>query len=306
MKVTPGALQPDTVPAVHRHFYARDSPRGLVIQARPQPGKRKWSHIERHWQQRFAFAARMASSPFWADLATAIEMTRGEEQVPRDLLTAVALGRYYEFVGPDGQVWGHVEGASVPWPPPNGGGGGDVWGTVWDAGVSSSEAGWSNYTLVNTFKIAGLTVPPGTVTKFRVTLRSASTGYASTDNIWLGQQAATGDVIDFEDNTAKSPPDPLQILRAGTPNFDFAAANEELLSDEMDFEWDKTSNLLICFHSITDASTRLAFSATDTSNYDSHYNNASDEPGLIDKNPAQYVNYLDRVYMVNKIEMTGF
>ena len=116
MKVTPGAIQPDTVPAVHGLFYARGGPRGLVIQARPRPGKRKWSVIERAWQQRFAFAARMASSPYWADLGTAIEMTRGEEQVPRDLLTAVALGRFYELVGPGGQVWGHVEGPIAPNP----------------------------------------------------------------------------------------------------------------------------------------------------------------------------------------------
>ena len=116
MKVTPGALQPDTVPAVHRYFYARGGPRGLVIQARPRPGARRWTDTERDCQKRFGFAARMASSPYWADLGTAIEMTRGEEQVPRDLLTAVALGGFYEFVGPNDQEWGHVVGCVAPNP----------------------------------------------------------------------------------------------------------------------------------------------------------------------------------------------
>lgn len=306
MKVTPGALQPDTVPAVHRGFYARGGPRGLVIQSRPQPGRRKWSEAELEYQRRFAFAARMASSPFWADLGTAIEMTKGEEQVPRDLLTAVALGGFYEFVGPDGQgPWGHVVGATDPWPY-GPGGGPDVWGTVWGVGVSGHENGWSGYTLVNEFKIAALTVPVNTVTKVRLTLRSSSSGWADTDNIWFGPQASTGDVIDFEDLSAETPPDPVQILNAGSPSFLFTTQNEEILSDEIDFQWDGTSNLLSSIHPITGLGSGLPLSVTDATKYDSWYKNGVDEAGLIDKNGATYSGWRDRIYMVTKIEMTGF
>ena len=116
MKVKPGALQPDTVPAVHPLFYVRGGPRGLVLQAKPRRRNRPLSVVELQWQQRFAFAAQMASSPYWADLGTAIEDARGTEQVPRDFLTAAALGRYYVLEGVDGQVWGHVVGPVGPDP----------------------------------------------------------------------------------------------------------------------------------------------------------------------------------------------
>lgn len=55
----------------------------------------------------------MAANPTGPDLATAIHMAKGTEQVPRDILTMAAMARYYTFVAPDGSTWGPLPGPTV-------------------------------------------------------------------------------------------------------------------------------------------------------------------------------------------------
>lgn len=56
-------------------------------------------------QLEFGLLAKWAASPFDLDLGTAIEMAKGTEQVPRDILMMTMIGGYYEIVAPDGTVW---------------------------------------------------------------------------------------------------------------------------------------------------------------------------------------------------------
>lgn len=108
-KVDLGPVAPRALPSVRGAFYIRDTRWGPRAQAWPKPRK-NWSLLQKQYRTRFAFAARMAATPYPLDYQTAVEMAKGTEQVPRDILTMAALGQYYEIVGPDGIPWGHVEG----------------------------------------------------------------------------------------------------------------------------------------------------------------------------------------------------
>lgn len=116
MKIKPASADPDAVPHGLKKVQIRNTRWGIVAQKRPGKPKKPPTKLQQQYRQRFALAARMASDPTSLDLRTAIEMAKGTEQVPRDILTMAALGRYYEIVGPDGELWGHVEGPTATAP----------------------------------------------------------------------------------------------------------------------------------------------------------------------------------------------
>jgi hypothetical protein len=99
-----------------RAFYVKRTMQGLAVQAMPKPYKRPAISIE--WNTRFGIAARMASNAISIELASAIGLSKGTTQVPRDLLTMAATGRLWQIEMPDGSILGHVEGPTVPVPQP--------------------------------------------------------------------------------------------------------------------------------------------------------------------------------------------
>ncbi len=110
MRIKGGPINPKALTSRYPGVVIRDTWQGPVVQARPRPGSMKGQPINAAYRKRFGFAGRMASSPAPLEMQTAIEMAKGTEQVPRDILTMAALGRYYIIVNPDGTEWGHVEG----------------------------------------------------------------------------------------------------------------------------------------------------------------------------------------------------
>ena len=110
MKITLGNLQPDALPRSKGIYLTRSYRGGAVVQKWPTKQKKPFTDAQRCWQIRFAFAARMASSPYFVEYETALFLSKGTMQVPRDLLTAAALGRQYTIEWPFGGEWGHVEG----------------------------------------------------------------------------------------------------------------------------------------------------------------------------------------------------
>lgn len=108
MRIEPANADPDAIPHGNKYVQVRVTKWGVVVQRRPRKGTRRWTKREKQWQQRFAFAARMASNPISLDLRTAIEMSLGTEQVPRDILTQAALGAYYIVQNKDGTYWRRV------------------------------------------------------------------------------------------------------------------------------------------------------------------------------------------------------
>ena len=113
MKVDLGPVQPDSLPQMRGSFYVREFRGRTIAQAWPKKRTKPYSKAEIDHQRRFGFAAKMAATPYPVDYQTAVEFAKGTEQVPRDILTTAALGRYFTFSGPDGQEWTHVEGSTV-------------------------------------------------------------------------------------------------------------------------------------------------------------------------------------------------
>jgi hypothetical protein len=110
MKIIPAPLQPDSIPFKLRGVMVRATKWGWVVQKLPAKENGRFSPLVAAYRKRFGFAARMASNPNPLDLATAHFFSKGTEQVPRDILTTAALGRYFEIVNPDGEQWEHVAG----------------------------------------------------------------------------------------------------------------------------------------------------------------------------------------------------
>lgn len=104
-KVDLANLAPRAINQAGKRFVIRDTLNGPVAQAWPTPGKRQWTERERQYQRRFAFAASMASNPTPLEYQTAVFLSKGTDQVPRDVLTMAALGTYYILETEDGFTW---------------------------------------------------------------------------------------------------------------------------------------------------------------------------------------------------------
>lgn len=109
MKLWPANADPDAIPHGLKDVQVRATKRwGIIAQTRPQRQPRS-TQLQKQYRTRFGLAGRMAANPGSLDLLTAIEMARGTEQVPRDILTMAALGAYYLIVNPDGTTWRRPE-----------------------------------------------------------------------------------------------------------------------------------------------------------------------------------------------------
>lgn len=102
MIIKSAAVSPDQIPTGLSGVYARATRWGLVIQAKPKKGGRRKTQNEKDFIKRFSIAGVMASNMQAKEMETAIEMSRGTEQVPRDICTMACLGRYYIFHFEDG------------------------------------------------------------------------------------------------------------------------------------------------------------------------------------------------------------
>jgi len=108
MKVKLSNIDPRAIASARGKFYIRDTMWGPVAQLWPRPGSQPGNELQNQYRTRFAFAARMASSPEPREYQTAEYLSQGTEQVPRDLLTGAALGTFYEIYWPTGQQWARV------------------------------------------------------------------------------------------------------------------------------------------------------------------------------------------------------
>lgn len=110
MKFDSAQLTPDALALYRRSIMIRATKHGVVGQSYPRAPRKEGSLLQKQYRTRFGLAARMASNPEPLQYLTAVELAKGTEQVPRDILTMAALGNYYIIVNPDGSEWGHVEG----------------------------------------------------------------------------------------------------------------------------------------------------------------------------------------------------
>lgn len=109
MKIKPLGPDPDAVPIGLKGIQVRATRWGWVAQAQPGPRTKPRTLLQKQYVQRFTFAARMASQPEPRELETAINLAKETQQVPRDILTMTAMGRYYAIENEDGTWWRYCE-----------------------------------------------------------------------------------------------------------------------------------------------------------------------------------------------------
>lgn len=102
-KVVPGPLTRRAMQTVRGVVYIRDTRWGPIVQKWPKKRDKATAGYDLYRQGEFGIAARWAVQPVDLDYGTAVEMAKGTEQVPRDILMMAMQGLYYIPIGPDGR-----------------------------------------------------------------------------------------------------------------------------------------------------------------------------------------------------------
>jgi len=110
--------------------------------------------------------------------------------------------------------------------------------TAFNATLTSDSGGWVNYTLVDVFKVAGLSLPAGDITAMRITFRGPTAEGSDMQNCYVGHAAASGDPYDFSAT-------PVQVTFDGGSSSKYIVSGSDILSDWVNFAYNKTSNLVI-------------------------------------------------------------
>lgn len=105
MKIKPFPLDPGSYPISRGNYLVLDTKYGPVAQKWPEPRGPASTPYDFFRHTEFGIVARFCSNPFYLDLATAVEMTKNTEFVPRDFLMRCAYGRQYLIQNPDGTYW---------------------------------------------------------------------------------------------------------------------------------------------------------------------------------------------------------
>lgn len=130
-----------------------------------------------------------------------------------------------------------------------------AFGAVFNATLASNGSGYSSATWRYVFSIAGLTVPSGTPTQARVGFKAHTTTDGCTiTSAYIGHKASTGDTYDFDAS-------PIQLLFGGLVSVTIASGSS-LVSDNANFAWNKSSDILIAFYVNDAMHDNLAFNAS--------------------------------------------
>lgn len=104
-KVKLGNIAPRAFPETRGRVMLSDTKHGAVMSKWPRKRGKAKSGYDLYRQLEFGKIAKWCANPLDLDLGTAIEMAKGTEQVPRDIMMMAAIGGYYEIVSPEGLVW---------------------------------------------------------------------------------------------------------------------------------------------------------------------------------------------------------
>lgn len=103
VKIYKADLDPKTFSHTLKGFYLKTWNGRTVVARSPRFGPRN-NRNSVWWRNQFTIAARMAASPLWLDYQAALGLSRGTEQVPRDILMMAAYGNLFSVELPDGTV----------------------------------------------------------------------------------------------------------------------------------------------------------------------------------------------------------
>lgn len=105
MKLEPDPLVPDQYVTVRGVVYVRQTRWGAVAQAWPRPGPRGNSAGQKWRRAEFGLVAASLSNRRSTEYETAVNLAKGTNFVPRDILMMTQMGTFYEIVDETGKVW---------------------------------------------------------------------------------------------------------------------------------------------------------------------------------------------------------
>lgn len=105
MKIEPDPLVPDQYVTVRGHVYVRQTRWGAVAQKWPRPGPRGNSAGQKWRRKEFGYIAAALSNRRSLEYETAVNLAKGTNFVPRDILMMTMMGTFYEIVDETGKVY---------------------------------------------------------------------------------------------------------------------------------------------------------------------------------------------------------
>ena len=116
-----------------------------------------------------------------------------------------------------------------------------AWYTLYDVTLTGNGSNSGNQTLRQAVATSVYNSgTPATGTKIRVTIQSSSTVGITWDSVYVGHAAPSGDIVDFDGSQ-------IRLLWSGSASGSVAAATS-LVSDEINFAFDKNRSLVISIH----------------------------------------------------------
>lgn len=103
-KILAADLDPNVSVRARGRFFVAQTVHGAIAKKWPRKRGRARTEAQRFLEEQFGYAARMAANSEPIQFATAVNLTRNTELMPRDLLMKAIYGRAYEIVLPDGTV----------------------------------------------------------------------------------------------------------------------------------------------------------------------------------------------------------
>lgn len=117
VKIQRGDLDRKAFSHTLKGFYLKTWLGRTIVARSPRYGPRN-NRNSVWWRNQFTIAARMAASPIWLDYEAALGLSRGTEQVPRDILMMAAYGDLFSIELPDGTVTTVADHGPPPETPP--------------------------------------------------------------------------------------------------------------------------------------------------------------------------------------------
>lgn len=171
----------------------------------------------------------------------------------------------------------------------------DDTGTIFSDTLNLDTDGLNGYTVVAGFAVAALSLPPGAITRMRITFEAGAGQALTITNAYIGHAAGAGDAYDFAAA-------PTQILFSGGA-VGAMIAGASLTSDWISFAYNKTSPLLIAFYmgaGVANDNAHRKIGVANVSQYDKVANDAATV------NKTGYATTAGSLLGVKKIESDGY
>lgn len=116
--------------------------------------------------------------------------------------------------------------------------GGPGWLTTFSQSLGTVSTGWNGFNLRSVIDSSRLSVSGS---KVRITVQASSTGGAVVDHVFIGEQALSGNLWDFDGTQQQL------FFNSGSASFTLGTSGQ-VTSDSLVYVIDMTKNLVVAFH----------------------------------------------------------